>query len=252
MTAHSPLSQPHLPWLDAGEPFPPAAQAWGSLTPAPGLLAAGGALDAQTLQAAYSQGIFPWFSNGQPILWWSTDPRMVLPVARFKLHRSLRQSIKHFVADTACEIRVDHDFRAVIKACASAPREGQSGTWIVHEMVDAYTALHRAGLAHSIETWVGGELLGGLYCVNLGGAVFGESMFSRATDASKLALAALVAFCKREGISLIDCQQNTSHLASLGALEMPRSEFCEHVARVRGHTAPVWQFDKLLLAPPTT
>jgi leucyl/phenylalanyl-tRNA---protein transferase len=244
MSAHNPLTQPHLPWLEAGEPFPPPTSAWGPLTPAPGLLAAGGALDVNTLQAAYALGVFPWFSHGQPILWWSTDPRMVLPVAEFKLHRSLKQSIKRFAADTSCEIRVDHNFSAVINACSNAAREGQSGTWIVPEMASAYTALHRAGFAHSIETWVGGELLGGLYCVNLGRAVFGESMFSRATDASKLALAALVAFCKVSGVQLIDCQQNTSHLASLGAREIERAQFCKHVAQAREQPAPVWRFGK--------
>jgi leucyl/phenylalanyl-tRNA---protein transferase len=248
MTAHNPLTQPQLPWLSAGEPFPPPSTAWGPLTPAPGLLAAGGALDVDTLMAAYALGVFPWFSQGQPILWWSTDPRMVLPVAEFKLHRSLTQSIKRFVADTACEIRVDYDFPAVIKACSNAPRDGQSGTWIVPEMVSAYTALHRAGFAHSVETWVNGDLLGGLYCVNLGCAVFGESMFSRATDASKLALAALVGFCKSSGVQLIDCQQNTAHLASLGAREMPRSDFCAHVAQAQGLPAPLWRFDKHILA----
>jgi leucyl/phenylalanyl-tRNA---protein transferase len=247
MTAHNPLTQPHLPWLSAGEPFPPPSAAWGPLTPAPGLLAAGGALDVDTLMASYALGVFPWFSQGQPILWWSTDPRMVLPAAEFKRHRSLKQSIKRFVADAACEIRVNHDFRAVIRACSNAPRDGQSGTWIVPEMQTAYNALHRAGHAHSVETWVGGELLGGLYCVNLGRAVFGESMFSRAADASKLALAALVAFCRSSGVELIDCQQNTSHLASLGAREIPRRDFGEHVARVRGLPAPLWRFDKHIL-----
>ncbi len=241
------MNQPQLPWLEPGQPFPPPARAWGPHTPAPGLLAAGGVLDVPTLLAAYKLGVFPWFSAGQPILWWSTDPRMVLPSAAFKRHRSLAQAIKRFVANAACEIRVNHSFRAVISACASSARGGQSGTWIVPEMVDAYCALHRAGHAHSIETWANGELVGGLYCVSLGRAVFGESMFTRATDASKIALAALVAFCQREGVGLIDCQQNTSHLASLGAQEMPRAEFCAHVAAAAGLTAPLWLFDKKIL-----
>jgi leucyl/phenylalanyl-tRNA---protein transferase len=241
------MNQPHLPWLQPGEPFPPPARAWGQHTPAPGLLAAGGALDVPTLLAAYALGVFPWFSPGQPILWWSTDPRMVLSVQAFKRHRSLSQSIKRFVADAACEIRVDYNFRAVIEACSRSPREGQSGTWIVPEMVDAYVQLHRAGHAHSVETWVGGELVGGLYCVAIGQAVFGESMFTRQSDASKIALATLVAFCEREGIALIDCQQNTAHLASMGAYEVPRTEFCAHVARAATLTAPQWRFDKHLL-----
>ena len=234
-----------LPWLSAGEPFPPLALAWGPSDPAPGLLAAGGALDVSTLVAAYSQGIFPWFSDGQPILWWSPNPRMVLQTSQFKLHRSLRQSIARFRANAACEIRLDSAFTEVITACAHAPREGQNGTWIVPDMVEAYCALHRAGHAHSVETWVAGQLVGGLYCINLGGMVFGESMFARATDASKIALAALVAFCRAHGISLIDCQQNTRHLASLGAAEITREQFCQHLPPAIALSAPQWEFKPL-------
>lgn len=231
-----------LPWLEPGDPLPDPATAWGDGDPVPGLLAAGGALDVATLQSAYAHCIFPWFSDGQPILWWSPDPRMVLEVSRFRLHRSLRRTIQQFSQTAGCEIRIDHSFETVIGACAGASRPGQSGTWIVPEMVAAYTALHRAGHAHSVETWIDGELAGGLYCVGIGQAVFGESMFTRRPDASKIALAALVALCRRHGIEMIDCQQNTAHLASLGACEMPRERFARHVGAACRAQPPVWQF----------
>jgi len=232
-----------LPWLDPGDPFPSAEHAWDDSQPAPGLLAAGGALDVPTLRRAYSGGIFPWFSDGQPILWWSTDPRMVLFTGEFRLHRSLRKTLKKFADDPRCEIRMDRAFSRVIRACAASPREGQSGTWIVPEMVQAYEALHAAGDAHSVEAWIDGELAGGLYCVNLGQAVFGESMFTRVPDASKIALAALVAFSLRHGIDCIDCQQNTRHLASLGAREIARAEFVAHVSRRLASPPPRWHFE---------
>lgn len=237
------VSPPRLPWLAAGEAFPNVDQAWAAADPAPGLLAAGADLEVGTLKSAYRQGIFPWYSQGQPILWWSPDPRMVLRVANFKLHRSLRQAIAAFLAVPGSEIRVDHDFAGVIAACANAPRDGQGGTWILPEMQAAYIALHRAGLAHSIETWVQGQLVGGLYCTALGHAVFGESMFSRMTNASKIALAALVAMCRAQSVSMIDCQQNTGHLASLGAREMPREIFCAHLAVATKEKPLIWRSD---------
>lgn len=244
---------PALPWLDPNQAFPPVTQAWGPASPAPGLLAAGGELTVPTLRSAYGQGIFPWFSEGQPILWWSPDPRMVLTVNEFRLHPSLKKTLKKFRDSAHCEIRVDFDFRRVIEACASSPRDGQAGTWILPDMVEAYVQLHRSGAAHSIETWVNGELVGGLYCVALGRAVFGESMFSRASDASKIALAALVCMCRHHGITQIDCQQNTGHLAALGAQEMPRSLFLERVATALTQAPPLWHFDPSdwdeLLAP---
>jgi leucyl/phenylalanyl-tRNA---protein transferase len=237
---------PHtLPWLAADEAFPPVETAWGEHDPAPGLLAAGRTLEVASLLQAYRLGIFPWFSAGQPILWWSPDPRMVLRTRDFRLHRSLRKSIVHFRSAADHEIRFDTAFPQVIAACAATPRAGQSGTWIVPDMVQAYTALHRAGHAHSVETWTGGELVGGLYCVNIGGMVFGESMFAHRTDASKLALAALVAFCRAHGITMIDCQQNTRHLASLGAGEIPRSAFATHVAASAALAPPRWAFEPL-------
>jgi leucyl/phenylalanyl-tRNA--protein transferase len=232
-----------LPWLEPGDPMPDPASAWGDMDPVPGLLAAGGALDVGTLQQAYGHCIFPWFSEDQPILWWSPDPRMVLTVANFKLHRSLRKTLTRFAADARCEIRVDENFDQVITECSASARTGQSGTWIVPQMVEAYIALHRAGHAHSIETWIDGEMVGGLYFVGIGRAVFGESMFSRRADASKIALAALVCLCRRAEVTMIDCQQNTSHLASLGARELPRERFVAHVAETSELECPKWHFE---------
>jgi len=245
---------PALPWLAPGEPFPPAAQAWGEQDPIPGLLAAGGALDIDTLRRAYASGIFPWFSHDQPILWWSTDPRMVLKPGDFKLHPSLRKSIRQGLRSGRLEIRIDTAFGDVIRACAGTPRAGQQGTWIVNSMQQAYMALHEAGDAHSVETWWDGALVGGLYCVNRGRMVFGESMFSHRTDASKMALAALVACARAWQVPAIDCQQNTRHLASLGAVEVPRSTFLAWLDGACSQAAPRWQFDPLywhaMLHPP--
>ncbi|RYG13252.1 MAG: leucyl/phenylalanyl-tRNA--protein transferase [Burkholderiales bacterium] len=232
-----------LPWLEPGDPFPPADRAWDEHQAAPGLVAAGGALDVDSLRRAYAGGIFPWFSQGQPILWWSTDPRMVLLPGEFRLHRSLRKTLGRFAANADCELRIDSAFSQVIRACADSPRDGQAGTWIMPAMVSAYEAFHAAGCAHSVETWIDGKLAGGLYCVAIGRAVFGESMFTRSPDASKIALAGLVAFCRHHRIDMIDCQQNTRHLASLGAREIAREEFVEYVTQQREAPAVPWQFD---------
>lgn len=213
-------------WLEEDTPLPATSQALGPQSEAPGLLAAGRDLRQSRLDEAYRRGIFPWFSPGQPVLWWSPDPRMVLPVAELKISRSLRRTLRRFAADARCEIVVDRARSKVIRACASAPREGQRGTWIVPAMVRAYERWPRV---HSVETWIDGELAGGLYGVALGRMFFGESMFARRTDASKIALCALVALCRRQGITLIDCQQNTAHLASLGAREWSRAAFEEHL-----------------------
>jgi leucyl/phenylalanyl-tRNA--protein transferase len=233
----------HLPWLNPGDPFPDPALAWDANEPAPGLLAAGAALDVDTLRRAYARGIFPWFSEGQPILWWSTDPRMVLFTDEFRFHRSLRKSLQRLLAERRLEIRIDSAFDLVIRACAGSPRPGQSGTWIVPAMVEAYQAFHRAGHAHSVEAWIDGDLAGGLYFVSLGKAVFGESMFTRVPDASKIALAALVALCREHDIAVIDCQQNTRHLASLGAREIARADFVQHVTAVSQRSAARWHFE---------
>ena len=232
-----------LPWLAEDTPFPPTALALDAGSDAPGLLAAGGGLSVRRLCAAYRHGIFPWYGQGQPVLWWSTEPRMVLPVAEFRLSRSLRKTLQRFLAQPGREVRIDHDFVAVIHACAQVPRDGQDGTWIVAEMIDAYIALHEAGVAHSVETWIEGELVGGLYLVNLGRMVFGESMFARRTDASKIALSALVAFCRAHAIAMIDCQQDTAHLASLGARPIRREPFEAHLRQCVDEAPPRWAYD---------
>ncbi len=234
-----------IPWLHRStDPFPDTASALGPESDAPGLLAAGGELTAERLTQAYLNGVFPWFSPGQPVLWWAPEPRMVLLPAEFKLARSLRKTLKRFVATPGCELRIDCAFPSVIAHCAHTLRDGAAGTWIVPEMIDAYRRWHEAGVVHSFETWMGGELVGGLYGVGLGRMFFGESMFSLRTDASKIALAGLVAFCLTKGIDTIDCQQRTSHLASLGAAEMPRATF---EARLRAAAArpPIadWSYD---------
>ena len=211
------LRGPHDPLPDPGR-----GAAGGEI---PGLVAAGGELTPARLDEAYRKGIFPWFSEGQPVLWWSPDPRMVLLPAEFKLARSLRKAIRQFLATPGARIRIDSATRRVITSCATVAREGETGTWIVAEMIDAYAAWHALGRVHSFETWIDGELAGGLYGVAIGRMFFGESMFAHRTDASKIALAALVAFCRAHAIETIDCQQKTPHLASLGGREIARSEF---------------------------
>jgi leucyl/phenylalanyl-tRNA--protein transferase len=216
--------------------FPPITQALRSPN---GLLAAGGDLSSSRLLEAYRSGIFPWFSAGEPILWWSPDPRMVLFPNEFKLSHSLRKTLhKH-----QYEVRFDSAFERVMQACA-APREGANGTWIHNEMIAAYCELHRLGYAHSVETWMNGELVGGLYGMSLGKMFYGESMFCRKTDASKIAIAHLSAQLDRWQFGMIDCQMNTPHLASLGAREIPRKEFIAHLQDLIKY-APVtdWKFD---------
>jgi leucyl/phenylalanyl-tRNA--protein transferase len=213
-------------WLsEQGEPdwFPPVGQA---LRDPPGLLAAGGDLTPERLMAAYERGIFPWYSAGQPILWWAPDPRMVLFPQEFRCSHSLRKRLRqgHF------ETGLDRAFGETIRACA-APRRSGNDTWLNAQMIGAYEELHALGIAHSVETYQGGELVGGLYGVQLGQVFFGESMFSRATDASKIALARLVEECAVSDIRLIDCQVASSHLAGLGAREISRHEFAALLAR---------------------
>jgi leucyl/phenylalanyl-tRNA--protein transferase len=191
-----------------------------ALTQPNGLLAAGGDLSAQRLLHAYRNGIFPWFSVGDPILWWSPDPRMVLFPSDFKLTASLRKTLKKL----KFEVRTDYAFEQIMRYCA-APRAGENGTWIAEEMINSYCELHRLGYAHSIEIWMQDELVGGLYGVAIGKMFFGESMFSRRTDGSKIAFAHMVRQLERWGFDMIDCQMYTPHLASLGAREIPRTEF---------------------------
>jgi leucyl/phenylalanyl-tRNA--protein transferase len=236
-----------LRWLEPDTPFPDTALAWGQDSDAPGLLAAGEDLDTVRLANAYRRGIFPWFSPGQPVLWWSTDPRMVLPVSDFKVSRSLRKTINRFRRSHDCEIRIDSAFKQVISHCANTPREGQDGTWIASSIQDTYRQWHEQGMVHSFETWIAGELVGGLYGVSMGRMFYGESMFAHRTDASKIALAALVCFCRRHGIEVIDCQQETSHLASMGARTWPRSRFEAHLQRTVDASAPAnWIYDPAL------
>jgi leucyl/phenylalanyl-tRNA---protein transferase len=209
-----------LVWLsEHADPdwFPPLEQA---LREPPGLLAAGGDLSPQRLLAAYELGVFPWYSSQQPILWWSPDPRMVLFPQEFTISRSLRKTLRNGPYRT----QLDTDFGATIRACA-APRRSGFETWLNDEMIDSYQELHRLGFAHSVETYLAGRLVGGLYGIQLGRAFFGESMFSQERDASKVALARLVEECRPRDIRLIDCQVASSHLASLGARELSRSEF---------------------------
>ncbi len=215
-------------WLRPGAPFPPIERAMGEPN---GLLAAGGDLSVERLLDAYRNGIFPWYSGDQPILWWSPDPRMVLFVDEFKLSRSLRRTIDK----RRFEIRVDTAFLEVVLACA-APRDGQGGTWITPEIAAAYHRLHMRGHAHSVEAWVDGELAGGLYGVAIGRMFFGESMFARATDASKVALAHLIDILRRQDVPMIDCQQQTSHLARLGARPITRREFAAELSRLVNST----------------
>lgn len=210
-----------IPWLPAEPVFPPLETALRETDGPNGLLAAGGDLSPARLLAAYRRGIFPWYSGDQPILWWSPDPRMVLIPGELRITRSLAKTLRN----AAYEIRLDHDFAAVIHACAATPRDGQPGTWIVPEMQQAYRELHRLGHAHSVETWIDGKLAGGLYGIAIGRAFFGESMFSHQRDASKIALAHLCAFLRTRDFGIIDCQMETAHLSSLGARPIPRSAF---------------------------
>jgi len=202
-----------LAWLESKDPFPPVERA---LKNPNGLLAAGGELSVERLLDAYRRGVFPWYSGGEPVLWWSPDPRMVLYCAELKVSRSLAKNVRN----KGYEVRVDTDFAAVLEGCSERPQ-----TWLGGDMKKAYLRLHRSGYAHSFETWHGGELVGGLYGVAIGRMFYGESMFSRATDASKVALVALVRELNARGFPLIDCQMHTPLLASLGAREIPRRTF---------------------------
>jgi leucyl/phenylalanyl-tRNA--protein transferase len=226
-----------IPWLEPGDPFPPVDEA---LRQPNGLLAAGGDLSGERLLAAYERGIFPWFNDDEPVLWWSPDPRMVLAVDAVRVSRSLRKVIRAKRFD----VTFDRAFRDVMLGCAQ-PRPGQDGTWITDEMLDAYVRLASAGYAHSVEAWYGGALVGGLYGVAIGRMFFGESMFSRQADASKVALVHLAWQLRAWNFRLIDCQMSTAHLASLGAREIPRAAFVADVAAlVRQPPVPgPWQME---------
>ena len=229
-----------IPWLPDEIEYPPLDKA---LTEPNGLLAAGGDLSPQRILAAYRRGIFPWYSAGEPILWWSPDPRMVLFPDDLKISGSLAKTLRN----AHYEVRLDTAFDAVIGACASKPRDGQPGTWFTGEMQQAYRELHRLGYAHSVETWISGKLAGGLYGIALGAAFYGESMFSDARDASKIALAHLCAHLKRRGFGIIDCQMETAHLASLGARPIPRRAFAARLEELclRGDAPGHWPPDAI-------
>jgi leucyl/phenylalanyl-tRNA--protein transferase len=226
-----------IPWLQPGDPFPALERA---LAEPNGLLAAGADLTVPRLVEAYERGIFPWYEDGQPVLWWSPDPRMSLAPAELKIPRSLRKRL----AKRDYEVRADSAFEEVIRACA-APRAGHDGTWITGDMIAAYTRLHLAGHAHSVETWIDGRLAGGLYGVALGRMYYGESMFTREADASKIALVHLARQLHRWNFGLIDCQMKTDHLARFGAREIPRAEFMRKLANLVNYprTVDKWRLD---------
>lgn len=208
--------------------FPPVELA---LTQPNGLLAAGGDLSPDRILEAYRHGIFPWFNEDDPILWWSPNPRMVLFPKEFIISHSLRKILRK----GAYEVRFDTSFEQVMRNCA-APRKGQAGTWILEDIITAYCELHRRGYAHSVETWIDGELVGGLYGIAIGRMFYGESMFSRRPNASKIAIAHLAKQLEHWNFGMIDCQMNTPHLASLGACEIPREEFIHRLQKLINYT----------------
>ena len=233
----------NLTRLRPGDAFPPLSAALPAHAPYPGLLAIGGRLDAPTLRAAYAQGIFPWFDADEPPLWWSPDPRMVLLPQQLRVSRSLRRSVRRRLDDPRWSIRVECDFRGVMLDCA-APRRRGPGTWIGASIVDAYCALHGEGLAHSFELYCDAKRVAGLYLVNLGAMLFGESMYTRVDDGSKLLLTALCGFAQRHGLGPIDCQQQTAHLESMGARPWPRAVFAHALQRARRSAPPTaWIYD---------
>jgi leucyl/phenylalanyl-tRNA---protein transferase len=232
-----------LPFVDTDDLFPPVDLAQDEPN---GLLCWGGELSAARLRKAYAQGIYPWYSPGEPVLWWSPDPRMVLHTAEFKIQRSLHKTLRN----AGFEVRIDSAFERVMRECATKPREGQTGTWITDDIIAAYVALHLEGRAHSVEAWRDGALVGGLYGVSLGHMFFGESMFAHERDASKVALAHLILQLRRWSFPLVDCQQETAHLASLGARTMPRAAFSKQVAQLVDlpRNPCLWAFDSDLLS----
>lgn len=223
-----------IPWLEPNTPFPDVTSALPESSGAGGLLAASANLSPERILEAYKKGIFPWFSTGQPVLWWSTNPRMVLHTDHFVISKSLKKKLqqvkKSMLSDQRWEIRFDSAFETVMRACA-APRKNEPGTWISEEMIKNYVALHQTGFAHSSELWFEGTLVGGAYGVSIGKMFYGESMFSKVSDGSKIALAWLVQFLHRNGVSMVDCQQATRHLATLGAVTISRDAFSTHLEK---------------------
>jgi len=236
------VSSLKLVWLDSDTPFPDPTQA---LSQPAGLLAAGADLAIPRLRLAYSQGIFPWFQEGEPILWWSPDPRMVLKCEAFHPSHSLRKRLRQIARQQQqgnfdVVVRVDHALSSVMQGCARTDADGRAQTWITRDMQLAYLAWHFAGQVHSVETWIQGKLVGGLYGVSLGKMFYGESMFSHATDASKIALAHLVNFLSKQGVQWIDCQMQTDHLGRLGAAPVSREMFIEHVRQTSAQPSINW------------
>ncbi|OGR48215.1 MAG: leucyl/phenylalanyl-tRNA--protein transferase [Desulfobacula sp. RIFOXYB2_FULL_45_6] len=222
--------------------FPPA---W--LARSDGLLCIGGDLSAQRILLAYENGIFPWFSENEPILWWSPDPRLVLFPGNIQVSKSLKKKIKK----KFFHLTVDHAFEETILSCAKPRRKEYTGTWLVEEMIEAYIQLHKLGYAHSIETWKDGRLVGGLYGISLGGTFFGESMFSFETDASKIALTALAYYLKQHRFDLIDCQVTTNHLLRMGASEISRNSYLDMIQQStkRKDIRNIWNPDAPLMIP---
>ena len=231
-----------IPLLGLGDDFPPIERA---LAEPNGLLAVGGGLGVARLLQAYARGIFPWFADGDPVLWWCPDPRMVLPTDAVHISRTLRRRLRR----GGFELSLDRAFAAVVRGCA-APRRAEYGTWLVPSMIRAYERLFAAGAAHSIEVWIEGQLAGGLYGVALGRMFYGESMFSLTPDASKIALATLAAQLARWGFPLIDCQMRTTHLLTMGAIEIPREQFVATVEQLvaRDPVPSPWRLDDDLTA----
>ena len=238
-----------ITWLGPHDAFPDPLLCADPDPSVPGLIAVSERIYPDQLLQAYQVGIFPWYSDKQPVLWWSPDPRMVLKPNHFKCSDSLRKIIRHFCQETQSQLLVDQDFGEVIRACATSARKDQDGTWITHEIMDAYTTIHEQGHAHSIGLVENGNLIGGLYCVALGGMIFGESMFSRKPNTSKIALAALSAWCIQNEIAMIDCQQETAHLSSLGAAPITRIEFLQQlqISLNQSNIEKPWNFDKNIL-----
>ncbi len=236
-------------WLGPQDSFPNPMLSPDPDQSVPGLIAVSERIYPNQLLQAYQLGIFPWYSDEQPVLWWSPDPRMVLKPSDFHCSESLQKSIRHFYQDSQSELLVDADFGAVIRACATSARKDQDGTWITHEIMDAYSTIHEQGYAHSIAVTENGALIGGLYCAAIGSMVYGESMFSRKPNASKIALAALSAWCIQKQVAMIDCQQETSHLRSMGAKPIPRLDFLQQLqASVnQSNIVKSWKFDKQIL-----
>ena len=228
-------------WVDPDTPLPPADQ---DVPGHPGLIALGADLGPHRLVEAYSHGLFPWYTSGQPVLWWSPDPRMVVFTGEFSPARTLRRLLRQLHGRApgapAWHITLDTAFTRVMQACAE-PRPGQEGTWITPAIQAAYTALHQRGLAHSLEVREDGQLIAGLYGVSIGRMFFGESMFTRRPNASKCAFATLMHLLASHGFPLVDCQQSTRHLGSLGGRDISRADFLVHIRPLLAAPAPDWQ-----------